>query len=222
MKYAWIKAHENEFPIYAMCASFNVVRSAYYQWRNTPKTVHDQRDADLTILVEEEFKKGRSVYGEMRVWKRLQQKGIKTSRRRVGRLMAEAGLVCITRKPYKATTDSKHDKPIAKNKLNRRFNPEKPNQVYAGDITYIKTDEGWLYLAMVMDLFSRQIVGWSMADHIRRWSTMPCGGNLATKTAKGRALAYRSWQSICVERTSGITCTTWNTPKYESQGKLLG
>ncbi len=75
--------------------------------------------------------------------------------------------VCITRKPYKATTDSKHDKPIAKNKLKRRFNPKKPNRVYAGDITYIKTDEGWLYLAIVMDLFSRQIVGWSMADHMK-------------------------------------------------------
>ena len=81
--------------------------------------------------------------------------------------MAQAGLVCITRKPYKATTDSKHDKPIAKNKLKRRFNPKKPNRVYAGDITYIKTDEGWLYLAIVMDLFSRQIVGWSMADHMK-------------------------------------------------------
>ncbi len=75
--------------------------------------------------------------------------------------------VTITRKPYKAKTDSKHDKPIAKNKLKRRFNPKKPNRVYAGDITYIKTDEGWLYLAIVMDLFSRQIVGWSMADHMK-------------------------------------------------------
>ena len=81
--------------------------------------------------------------------------------------MRERGLVCITKKHYKVTTDSKHDKPIAKNKLKRRFNPKKPNRVYAGDITYIKTDEGWLYLAIVIDLFSRQIVGFSMADHMK-------------------------------------------------------
>ena len=83
----------------------------------TPQTAHDERDVTLMILVQEEFKKGRGVYGEMRVWKALRKKGIHTSRRRVARLMAQAGLVCITRKPYKVTTDSKHDKPIAKNKL---------------------------------------------------------------------------------------------------------
>ena len=167
MKYAWMKANETEFPVQAMCNALNVVRSAYYKWRSTPQTAHDQRDKELGVLVEIEFKKGRGVYGEVRVLKKLQQQGIKTSRRRVGRLMAERGLVCITKKPYKVTTDSKHDKPIAKNKLKRRFNPQKPNRVYAGDITYIKTDEGWLYLAVVIDLFSRQIVGFSMADHMK-------------------------------------------------------
>lgn len=167
MKYAWMKANEEEFPVQAMCKALDVVRSAYYKWRSTPQTAHNQRDKELSALVQEEFKNGRGVYGEVRVLKKLQQKGIKTSRRRVGRLMAEAGLVCITKKPYQVTTDSKHDKPIAKNKLKRRFNSKKPNRVYAGDITYIKTDEGWLYLAIVMDLFSRQIVGWSMADHMK-------------------------------------------------------
>ena len=167
MKYAWIRENETEFRVQAMCNALNVVRSAYYKWRSTPQTAHEQRDKELGELVEIEFKKGRGVYGEVRVLKKLQQQGIKTSRRRVGRLMAERGLVCITKKPYKVTTDSKHDKPIAKNKLKRRFNPKKPNRVYAGDITYIKTDEGWLYLAVVIDLFSRQIVGFSMANHMR-------------------------------------------------------
>ena len=167
MKYAWIRENETEFRVQAMCNALNVVRSAYYKWRSTPQTAHDQRDKELGELVEIEFKRGRGVYGEVRVLKKLQQQGIKTSRRRVGRLMRERGLVCITKKPYKVTTDSKHDKPIAKNKLKRRFNPKKPNRVYAGDITYIKTDEGWLYLAIVIDLFSRQIVGYSMADHMK-------------------------------------------------------
>ena len=167
VKYAWIRENESEFPVQAMCNALNVVRSAYYKWRSTPQTAHDQRDKELGELVEIEFKRGRGVYGEVRVLKKLQQQGIKTSRRRVGRLMRERGLVCITKKPYKVTTDSKHDKPIAKNKLKRRFNPKKPNRVYAGDITYIKTDEGWLYLAIVIDLFSRQIVGYSMADHMK-------------------------------------------------------
>lgn len=167
MKYVWIKANETEFPVQAMCNALNVVRSTYYKWRSTPQTAHDRRDKELRELVGIEFKKGRGVYGEVRVLKKLQQQGIKTSRRRVGRLMAELGLVCLAQKTYKVTTDSKHDKPIAKNKLKRRFNPKKPNRVYAGDITYIKTDEGWLYLAIVIDLFSRQIVGYSMADHMK-------------------------------------------------------
>jgi putative transposase len=167
VKYAWIRENETEFPVQAMCNALNVVRSAYYKWCSTPQTAHDQRDRELGELVEIEFKRGRGVYGEVRVLKKLQQQGIKTSRRRVGRLMRERGLVCITKKPYKVTTDSKHDKPTAQNKLKRRFNPKKPNRVYAGDITYIRTDEGWLYLAIVIDLFSRQIVGYSMADHIK-------------------------------------------------------
>ncbi len=132
MKYAWIKENETEFPVQAMCNALNVVRSAYYKWRSTPQTAHDQRDKELGELVEIEFKKGRGVYGEVRVLKKLQQQGIKTSRRRVGRLMRERGLVYITKKPYKVTTDSKHDKPTAQNKLKRRFNPKKPNRVYAG------------------------------------------------------------------------------------------
>lgn len=97
-----------------MSNSLNVVRSAYYNWRKTPHTVNDEIDVALMILVQEEFKKGRSVYGEMRVWKTLRKKGINTSRRRVRRLMAEASLICITRKPYKATADSKHDSRLLK------------------------------------------------------------------------------------------------------------
>ncbi|MBD9358736.1 IS3 family transposase [Methylomonas sp. EbA] len=87
--------------------------------------------------------------------------------RRIGRLMRDAGLMCKTKRRFKVTTDSKHDLPIAPNHLDRQFTVDQANRVYAGDITYIHTQEGWLYLAVVIDLFSRQIVGWSMAEHMK-------------------------------------------------------
>jgi putative transposase len=94
-------------------------------------------------------------------------RGRTASRRRVGRLMREAELACKTKRKFKAMTNSGHDLPIAPNQLDREFNVHQPNQVYVGDITYIHTQEGWLYLAVVIDLYSRQVVGWSMAEHMR-------------------------------------------------------
>ena len=97
----------------------------------------------------------------------MEKQGETVRRRRIGRLMQEAQLRCKTKRRFKATTDSKHTLPIAPNQLDRQFNVEMPDQTYVGDITYIPTAEGWLYLAVVIDLYSRQFVGWSMADNMR-------------------------------------------------------
>jgi putative transposase len=145
-----------------------VSRSAYYQWLNKPEECNrDKEDQELLILIRQIFAEGRSTYGARRIKKKLSLQGKVCSRHRIVRLMKEANLVCKTKRKFKATTDSKHNKPVAPNLLARGFNVVAPNRYYVGDITYIATEEGWLYLATVIDLFSRKVVGWSMSDRLK-------------------------------------------------------
>lgn len=167
MKYACIKKHSDEFPISLMCALLAVCRSAYYDWLQRQPTANELEDKHLMKLIQTEFDKGRKTYGTRRIKQALAQQGIIVSRRRIGRLMGELGLACKVKRKFKATTNSKHDLPIAENHLKREFTVAEPNQVYVGDITYIPTQEGWLYLAVVIDLYSRQVVGWSMAERMQ-------------------------------------------------------
>ena len=113
------------------------------------------------------FNEGRNIYGTRRIASKLRANGIIISRRKIAKLMADTGLQCKTKRKFKTTTDSKHNKPIAPNLLKRQFHVAAPNRYWVGDITYIPTKGGWLYLATVIDLYSRQIVGWSMADHMK-------------------------------------------------------
>ena len=150
-----------------MCRVIRVSRSGYYEWLNHPDCNRAKQDKDLTLLIKLIFEEGRGNYGSRSIKKKLEQKGKFTSRRRVIRLMREANLVCKTKRKFKATTDSNHKLPVAPNLLNRQFKTAQPNRCYVGDITYIATNEGWLYLATVIDLYSRKVVGWSMADNMK-------------------------------------------------------
>jgi putative transposase len=167
VKYAWIRQHAGEFTVETMCRFMKVSRSAYYAWLQRPETAGEKEDAELTELIKTAFAKSRSTYGTRRLKVALFQRKRIVSRRRIARLMREAELTCKTKRKFKATTNSKHNLPVADNVLDRQFKVMQPNQVYAGDITYIETQEGWLYLAVVIDLCSRQVVGWSMAEHMR-------------------------------------------------------
>jgi transposase InsO family protein len=167
VKYAWIKQQANDFSVEAMCRFLKVSRSAYYAWLQSGQTEVGKEDADLTSLIRTEFNKSRATYGTRRLKQILLGHQRTVSRRRIGRLMREANLACKSKRKFKATTNSRHDLPIAPNHLDRQFAVKQRNQVYAGDVTYIHTQEGWLYLAVVIDLFSRQVVGWSMAEHMR-------------------------------------------------------
>lgn len=167
MKYAWIKEHHDEFSINSMCRFMGVSKSAYYEWQQRKPTPREQSDDKLTPIIQSIFAKSRATYGTRRIRQTLQSKDLTVGRRRIGRLMRAAGLACKTRRKFKATTDSKHHLPVADNIVDRQFIVKKPNQVYVGDITYIHTREGWLYLAVVIDLYSRQVVGWSMDGNMR-------------------------------------------------------
>lgn len=167
MKYAWIKKHAAQTPVNRLCRLMEVSRAAYYEWMRRVPTATDQENKSLTELIITSFKKSRRTYGTRRLKQELFKQNRQISRRRIGRLMNEANLSCKTKRKFKVTTDSRHNLPVADNHLNRQFSVEKPNQVYVGDITYISTQEGWLYLAVVIDLYSRQVVGWSMAEHMK-------------------------------------------------------
>jgi len=167
VKYAWIQKQSVDYPISVLCHFIGVSRSSYYDWLKSPKTDREKENEYLTEQIKVVFQKGRKKYGTRRIKSKLADQGLRVSRRRIGRLMQKAGLFCQTKKRFKITTDSKHNKPIAPNLLNREFTVSKPDCYYVGDITYIATQEGWLYLAVVIDLFSRQIVGWSMDKRMK-------------------------------------------------------
>lgn len=167
MKYAWIQEQSADYCVTLLCAVLSVTRSAYYAWAKAVQTPKAKQDTKLKSVITAAFTKNRAVYGTRRLKKVLATRGYTVSRRRIGRIMQEAQLRCKTKRRFKATTNSKHNLPIAPNRLARQFHVSQPDQVYVGDITYIPTGEGWLYLAVVIDLYSRQVVGWSMAEQMK-------------------------------------------------------
>lgn len=167
MKYAWIQEQSVDYCVALLCTVLSVTRSAYYAWAKAVQPPKAKQDAALKSVITSVFTKNRAVYGTRRLKKVLAKQGYTASRRRIGRLMQEAQLRCKTKRRFKATTNSKHNLPVAPNQLDRQFNVNKPDQAYVGDITYSRTQQGWLYLAVVIDLYSRQVVGWSMAEHMR-------------------------------------------------------
>jgi transposase InsO family protein len=144
-----------------------VSRSGYYEWLTRSGCNRDHEDKELICKINSIFQEGRGNYGTRPIRKELSRQGVIVSRKRIARLMNETNLVCKTRCKFKATTDSRHNKPIAPNLLDRKFNVLEPNRYWVGDITYIPTEEGWLYLATVIDLFSRKIIGWSMNSRMK-------------------------------------------------------
>ena len=144
-----------------------VARSSYYEWLSNRGCHRAKQDEELILMIKPIFEEGRNNYGSRSIKEKLELQGKRISRRRIIRLMKEASLVCKTRRKFKATTDSRHNRPVAPNILDRKFNVDQPNRYWAGDITYIPTNEGWLYLATVIDLYSRKVVGWSMSNHMK-------------------------------------------------------
>lgn len=143
-----------------MCKVFKVSRSGYYDWLDRPQNERKKRKEQLSKRIKQIFLESRRLYGSPKITKVLQSEGERVSQKTVARIMKELGLRSRTVKKYKATTHSNHSLPVQDNKLNQQFVAEAPNQVWMADITYVATDEGWLYLASIMDLYSREIVGW--------------------------------------------------------------
>ena len=156
-----------KFKVSRLCQLLDVSRSGYYEWLSRPSNAQGDVDQEVQDTIRRYFAQGRGTYGTRRLKHLLAQDGLQVSRRRIGRLLAQAGLRCKTRRQCKAPRTSEQAQTVAPNQLNRAFTVTEPNTVYVGDITYLPTGEGWLYLAIVLDLCSRAVVGWSMADHMR-------------------------------------------------------
>ena len=167
MRYQFIADHREQFPVTLMCRVLGVSCSGYYDWCGRPPSRRTVEDLALTTAIQAEFEKSRGTYGSPRILADLRELGHTYGENRVARLMRAAGLKARAARRFKVTTDSNHDLPIAANLLNREFEVEAPNTVWAGDITYVWTAQGWLYLAVVLDLYSRQVVGWSLSHSLQ-------------------------------------------------------
>lgn len=168
MKFAFIQEQLAEaYPVGVACDVLEVSRSGYYAWLDRPESARAVRREELAGQIEAVHKENRGVYGSPRVRKALEAQGVEVCENTVADIMKEREIRAKTKRPFTPrTTDARHERPVAQNVLGREFDAERPNQKWVVDITYIATDEGWLYLAGVMDLCSRRIVGWSMADHM--------------------------------------------------------
>ena len=220
MKYAWIGAHRTQFQIEAMCRVLAVSKSGFYASLTRSVSKRQLNTQALRDPVKRSFDASRQTYGAPRVFKDLRALGIQVCKNTVATVMRENALHAEEKKAFvPCTTDSKHDFPIVKNTLDRDFTATGPNRKWVTDITYVSTAEGWLYVAAVLDLFSRKIVGWSMAEHMRgslvedalkmALARRKPGRNLLHHSDRGSQYACGAYRSLLAR--NGLTCSMSRT-----------
>jgi len=183
MRYQFIDTHQRLWPVEALCTVLKVSRSAYYRWRQLGPSIREQRNQALLPLVQDIHRQSRRTYGSPRIWEALCQRGVRCGRHRIARLMRLNGIRAKTKRRFKVTTRSGHTLMTVPDLVQRDFNAQRPNQIWTSDITYIWTHEGWAYLAVVLDLYSRMIVGWELSARLTA---------SLVSSAVGRALAWRT------------------------------
>lgn len=199
-----MKAHRFKFAIEKMCKVFKVSRSGYYDWierKPSARALENQKAVEMIRAIHQQSK-GR--YGSPKITEALKIRGMKLSRPRVARLMRSKGIRSIVHKKFRvATTDSKHNYPIAENLLNRDFKANEPGKVWVSDITYIRTAQGWLYLTIIMDLFDRKIIGWALSKTLTAKDTVVAAWRMAliNRVLSGRLIFHsdRGVQYACAD-----------------------
>lgn len=167
MKYVCIESHSGRFKVTMMCRLLEVSRSGFYAWRKRPGSKKAIRERRLLVKIKAIFKRTRQSYGSPRIWRELVADGEQVGRGQVARMMRENGIRAKQKRKYKATTNSSHNLPVAPNVLGEMEPVSSKNEVWVTDITYVWTRAGWLYLAAVMDLFSRRIIGWAVSSRMK-------------------------------------------------------
>lgn len=215
MKFALVDAEKAKYPVKALCGALDVSRAGYYAWRSRPPSRRAVEDSRLGVLVREAHERSRRTYGSPRVHAELRAHQVCVSRKRVIRLMQRDGLVARRKKRYRATTMSEHDQPIAPNLLARRFEAERPNQRWVVDTTELVTGDGKLYLAAIVDLFSRFVVGWALSAANDRHLTLHAldmalrrrGPEPGLLHHSDRGCTYASEEYRRALQQRGITCS---------------
>ncbi len=235
MKYKFIDKYRDQYPVSTMCAVLQVGRSSYYAWKRRPETQRAREDRVLLVHIRAVHKQSKHRYGSPRIHKALGKKGISCGRKRVERLMRQNDIKAKGRRRFKATTDSKHAHPVAPNLLNRQFSVEAPNTVWAGDISFIPTKEGWLYLAVVLDLFSRRVVGWSLQTTLAQSLVLDAlemaiarrqpGSDLLHHSDRGSQYAAQAYRQLLEKHDMRVSMSRkgncWDNAPVESFFKTL-
>jgi putative transposase len=192
MKYAFIEAHRARYPVPAMCELLEVSCSGYHTWRGRGPSPREQENNRLLMQIRAIHSASHGSYGSPRVHEELRDQGKVVSLNRVRRLMKKNGIAARHKRKFRATTDSRHNLPVAPNLLGQEFVTERPDQVWLADVTYLWTDEGWLYLACVLDLYSRLVVGWAMSEHNDRQLVIAALGMAYFQRRPARGLVHHS------------------------------
>ena len=230
MIFPFIEEHREQWPVRLLCEALDVSPAGYYAWRGRPASARQQRHDALLVEVRAIHAESQARYGSPRVHAELSARGQGCCVNTVARLMHDHDIRAKTARKFRCTTDSDHDLPVAENLLDRQFDPGSPNEAWVADITYIPTREGWLYLAAVEDLYSRRVVGRSMADHLESRLVvdalalaverrLPRDGLLA-HSDRGSQYASEHYQRLLARH--GITCSMsrradcWDNAPMES------
>ena len=192
MRFRFIEDHRKTFLVRVMCSVLEVSASGYYAWRHRPESIRSQANQVLLGDIRRVHADSRRRYGSPRVHAALLAEGQRVGRNRVARLMRRHGIAVRTKRCFRVTTDSKHGFPVAPNLLDRKFTAPGPNKVWLADMTYIPTGEGWLYLAVVLDLFSRKVVGWAMRETMAQELTLSALQMAITNRKPGPGLLQHS------------------------------
>ena len=219
MRFRWIEGQRRSYPLAALCAALGVTRAGYYAWARRKEAPPGPRAARREELVERiagVHDESRGTYGSPRVYHELRSQGVAVCENTVAKLMREEGIRSKVRKRFKVrTTDSAHAHPVADNLLGRDFFADAPDRKWGTDITYVPTDQGWLYLAVVLDLCSRKVVGWAMAEHLRAELCLDALDMALKRRRPGAGLVHHSDRGVqyaCGEyrdllRSRGIECS---------------
>lgn len=216
MKYSFIRQNSSAFPVRSMCRVLDVSPAGYYAWFDREPSAADQRREELAGEIRIAHAKVKRRYGSPRMHTELNEMGHACSRNTVAKIMNELGIQAISHRKFRVTTtDSNHEFPVADNVVDRDFTASKPNEVWLSDMTYIPTDEGWLYLAAVMDMYSRRVVGWSMDTTMESRLVVDAlamavqqrfpGEGLVAHSDRGSQYASAHYQRLLGKQ--GITCS---------------
>jgi putative transposase len=193
MRFRLIEDHREVWPVRGMCAALSVSPSGFYAWRSQPQSPRKIANRELLVAIRRIHAQHRERYGAPRIHAELRAEGHTLSRKRVARLMRRHGIRARAPRRYRVcTTDSKHSLPVAANLLDQNFVANRPDQVWLADITYIPTHEGWLYLAVILDLFTRKVVGWAMRQHMRAELTIAALTMAIQRRRPGAELIHHS------------------------------